>query len=89
MIYISITRNMLQLSFTPCKDNTDSDMPGSCHGPQLLSECTHKYKPTADTITPQPGGLPPIVTQANDDNAAPVKLVVVDGIVMGPKVRSL
>ena len=48
-----------------------------------------KYKPTADTITEQPGNLPPIVTRVDDDNAAPVKMVVVDGIVMGPKVRLL
>ena len=48
-------------------------------------DCTHKYKATADTI--RQDGTAVIATEEVD--AEPVKLVVVDGIVMGPKVRFL
>ncbi len=50
-------------------------------------ECTHKYKATADII--EPDGT---IRQSASDievDAAPVKMVVVDGIVMGQKVRLL
>jgi len=51
------------------------------------AECTHKYKQTADVI---PSDNEPQNTtsglQEMDDNFAPVTMVVVDGIVMGPTV---
>ncbi|TFK60385.1 hypothetical protein BDN72DRAFT_905015 [Pluteus cervinus] len=47
-------------------------------------ECTHKYKATADIITEDAQILPPTDSEEESDTA-PVKMVVVDGIVMGPK----
>ncbi|TFK70975.1 hypothetical protein BDN72DRAFT_738276, partial [Pluteus cervinus] len=46
-------------------------------------ECTHQYKATPDVITQNA----PIPSTSSDEepDAAPVKMVVVDGIVMGPK----
>ena len=49
------------------------------------TECTHKYKKTADVIPEidEPQNLADN-SQEIDSNAAAVTMVVVDGIVMGP-----
>jgi len=51
------------------------------------AECTHKYKPTADVMPPD--NDPQNATTSSEDmdvDFAPVTMVVVDGIVMGPTV---
>jgi len=54
------------------------------------AECTHKYKATADVMPPNDEPENTISDfQKIDDNFAPVTMVVVDGIVMGPMVSIL
>ena len=54
------------------------------------TECTHKYKATADIMPPNNEPDNEISdSQETDDNFAPVTMVVVDGIVMGPTVSIL
>jgi hypothetical protein len=51
------------------------------------AECTHKYKETADVMPPDDEPQNTISgSQEMDGNFAPVTMVVVDGIVMGPTV---
>jgi hypothetical protein len=54
------------------------------------AECTHKYKVTADVMPPNDEPENEISgSQETDNNFAPVTMVVVDGIVMGPTVSIL
>jgi len=58
--------------------------PASGHS---CAECTHKYKKTADVLPPnnEPQNIAS-TSQETDSDAAPVTMVVIDGIVMGPTV---
>jgi len=54
------------------------------------AECTHQYKPMVDVMPPD--GEPQNATTSSEDmdvNFAPVTMVVVDGIVMGPTVSTI
>ena len=53
------------------------------------AECTHQYKSTADVMPPD--DEPQNITSSEEMNVdfAPVTMVVVDGIVMGPTVSML
>jgi hypothetical protein len=52
-------------------------------------ECTHKYKKTADTLPPNDELQNTTNSQEVDVDSAPVTMVVVDGIVIGPTVSNL
>ena len=56
----------------------------AAHGHEC-SECTQPYKRTADRIVPENQNIPQAAEVNNmEEDHAPVKMVVLDGIVMGP-----